>query len=240
MTPPATAAPPPAARPLVYGHRGARADEPENTLRSFRHAHRVGAEGVELDVRVSRDGRLVVIHDATVDRTTDGTGEVASLSLAELRELDAGRGERIPTLSEALDAFPGLVQVEIKAPEAVEALAELDRRTPLPSRAVLTSFHPEVLDRAARLLPRVERGLITATPGEDLPARAAELNATWVCPELTPELTARLVERCHAQGLRVDAWPAADARLLARCVALGADAVTTDHPALIDGWLGAA
>lgn len=239
MTPNRPAAPRPAVRPLVYGHRGARADEPENTLRSFRRAHQVGAEGVELDVRVSRDGHLVVIHDATVDRTTDGTGEVAALSLAELRELDAGQGERIPTLREALDAFPGLVQVEIKAPEAVAALAEFDRHTPLPERVVLTSFQAEVLDGAARLLPQVERGLITADPTAELPARAAEVKATWVCPELTPELTTGLVERCHAQGLRVDAWPAADAERLARCVALGADAVTTDYPALIDGWLRA-
>ncbi|WP_431774420.1 glycerophosphodiester phosphodiesterase [Streptomyces cucumeris] len=229
--------PSPSPRPLVYGHRGARADEPENTLRSFRRAHRAGAEGVELDIRLSRDGHLVVIHDATVDRTTDGTGAVAALSLAELRELDAGLGERIPTLAEALDAFPGLVQVEIKAPEAVAELAGLHRRTPLPGRVVLTSFHTGPLEHAASLMPGVERGLISHHPEDGLLERALELKTTWVCPELTPQLTPELVARFHHAGLRVDAWPAADAGRLARCVAIGADAVTTDHPALIDAWL---
>ncbi|MCQ4209252.1 glycerophosphodiester phosphodiesterase [Streptomyces longispororuber] len=218
-------------RPLVYGHRGARTEEPENTLRSFRRAAELGADGIELDVRVSADGRLVVIHDATVDRTTDGEGEVAALTLAQLRSLDAGSGERIPTLDEALASFEGLVQVEIKAPEAVRVIQDL------PERAVLTSFHPEVLEDAARRLPRVARGLITHRPGDDMLRTAKDLGAAWVCPELTDALTPGLVERCHAAGLRVDGWPAADRELLHGFVELGVDAVTTDHPGRIEEWL---
>ncbi|MFB8271933.1 glycerophosphodiester phosphodiesterase [Streptomyces sp. NPDC055955] len=218
-------------RPLVYGHRGARSEEPENTLRSFRRAAALGADGIELDVRVSADGHLVVVHDATVDRTTDGEGEVAALTLAQLRSLDAGSGERIPTLDEALASFDGLVQVEIKAPEAVRVIRDL------PDRAVLTSFHPDVLEDAARRLPGVARGLITHDPGEAMLRTAKDLGATWVCPAHTDALTAELVERCHAAGLRVDSWPAADRQLMRRFVELGVDAVTTDHPGLIDGWL---
>lgn len=225
---------------LVYAHRGARSEEPENTLRAFRRAEAAGADGVELDVRVSQDGHLVVIHDAVVDRTTDGTGKVADLSLRELQELDAGAGTRIPTLLQAVRAYPGPLQVEIKAPEAVAALADLDRRGDLPTRrTVLTSFTPAVLEHAARLLPHVERGLITHHPGEDLLEVVTDLKATWLCPELTPELTRRLVSRFQSAGVRVDAWPASGADRLARCVELGADAVTTDFPARIDDWLGA-
>ncbi|MDW6064895.1 glycerophosphodiester phosphodiesterase family protein [Streptomyces sp. FXJ1.4098] len=158
MTPSRPATPRPAVRPLVYGHRGARADEPENTLRSFRRAHRVGAEGVELDVRVSRDGHLVVIHDATVDRTTDGTGEVAALSLAELRELDAGQGERIPTLREALDAFPGLVQVEIKAPERWPLWPSSTGKPHCPSESCSPPSRPRRSTRPRGCCPRWNGG----------------------------------------------------------------------------------
>ena len=218
------------ARPLVYGHRGAQREAPENTLRSFRRAHEVGADGVELDIRVSRDGHLMVIHDATVDRTTDGSGQVCELTREELDRLDAGEGERIPTLTEALDAFPGLVQVEIKAAAAVPALALLDKSAALPERAVLTSFHQEVLAHAAELLPHVPRGLITHRCDAGLPAAITALKLAWICPELDPSLTAGTVAGFHEQGVKVDIWPAADPDRLARCVALGADAVTTDHP----------
>ncbi|WP_329173838.1 glycerophosphodiester phosphodiesterase [Streptomyces sp. NBC_01477] len=227
-------------RPLVYGHRGSREEAPENTLRSFRRAQEVGADGVELDVRVSRDGRLVVIHDATVDRTTNGTGKVHDLTRAQMAALDAGEGEGIPTLTEALDAFPGLVQVEIKAAAAVPALAELDRSDALPDRVVLTSFHRDVLAHAAELLPRVRRGLITHRCDDSVLAAVTDLELSWVCPELDPSLTAGMMAQFRDRGVKVDIWPAADRDHLGRCVALGADAVTTDHPGLIDAWLGGA
>ncbi|WP_371797430.1 glycerophosphodiester phosphodiesterase [Streptomyces sp. NBC_01718] len=224
-------------RPLVYGHRGSRAEAPENTLHSFRRAHEVGAEGVELDVRVSRDGHLLVIHDSTVDRTTNGTGEVAKLTFKQLRTLNAGEGERIPTLTEVLDVFPGLLQIEIKAPEAVPALCALDEMSSLPDRAMLTSFDQSVLAHAAEAMPHVQRGLITHHCGDELVEAVARLKLSWVCLELRPNLTSNLVERLHDVGVKVDLWPATDAERLARCVDLGADAITTDHPGLIDSWL---
>jgi glycerophosphoryl diester phosphodiesterase len=221
----------------VYGHRGARAEEPENTLRSFRRALALGADGIELDVRVSSDGHLVIIHDAAVDRTTDGSGEIASLTLAEIRSLDAGSGERIPTFEEAMEICTGLVQIEIKAPEAVEALAERDKRQPLPDGAVVTSFSRTAVESAARLMPHVPRGLITHHPGDEMLAQALELKASWVCPELKPELTAELVDRCHAASVQVDAWPAADREKTLYFRDIGADAVTTDYPGAVRQWL---
>lgn len=227
----------PVRRPLVYGHRGARADEPENTVRSFRRALELGADGIELDVRVSSDGHIVIIHDKAVDRTTDGTGEIAALTLDEIKSLDAGQGERIPTFEEAMDACAGgLLQIEIKALEAVEALAERDKRLPLPDGTVLTSFNRTAVEEAARLLPHVPRGLITHHPGPEMLAQALDLKATWVCPELKPELTEDLVARCHEAAVRVDAWPAADREKLLHFAAIGADAVTTDHVGRIEEW----
>ena len=93
--------------PRIIGHRGAKAYEPENTLRSIRRALDMGVQAVEIDVHASQDGRLVVIHDATVDRTTNGKGRVADLSWTELRRLDAGMGERLPSLEEVVVLRPG-------------------------------------------------------------------------------------------------------------------------------------
>lgn len=107
----------------ICAHRGGAAPHPENTLAAFRHAVDLGAHQIEFDVRRTRDGEIVVIHDAAVDRTCDGRGKVASLTLTELRELDAGNGERIPTLEEALLALPGdvWINLQIKRKEPIAA-----------------------------------------------------------------------------------------------------------------------
>lgn len=99
---------------VKVGHRGAAGHEPENTLRSFRRAMELGADMVELDVHLCGSGELVVIHDETVDRTTDGTGEVAKMTLDEMRALDAGKGERIPTLQEVIDLATGRMDINIE------------------------------------------------------------------------------------------------------------------------------
>ena len=108
----------------IMGHRGAPADEPENTLRSFRRALAVGVAAVELDVQLTKDGRLAVIHDETLDRTTNGRGPVQDFTLAELKRLDAGRGEPVPSLEEVFDLVQGQADlvVELKQPEAAGAL----------------------------------------------------------------------------------------------------------------------
>ncbi|WP_255953649.1 glycerophosphodiester phosphodiesterase [Streptomyces odontomachi] len=227
----------PVRRPLVYAHRGARADEPENTLRSYRRALAQGADGIELDIRVTSDGHLVVIHDKTVDRTTDGTGPVAEFTLAELQALDAGEGERIPTFDEAMAVCGDVVQIEIKALESVQVLAERERHTPLPEPVMLTSFNRTAVEEAARLLPHIPRGLITHHPGPDMIKDALDLKATWVCPELKPELTRELVDACHEAGIQVDAWPTKERDHLLRWIEIGADAVTTDFPGRIAEWL---
>ncbi|RLG49442.1 MAG: glycerophosphodiester phosphodiesterase, partial [Thermoproteota archaeon] len=109
---------------LAVAHRGASAYEPENTLRAVRRALELGANAVEVDVRVTKDRRLAVIHDETLDRTTSGSGRVRDYTLAELKRLDAGMGERIPSLEEVLkEASGALLVVELKDPDAVSELA---------------------------------------------------------------------------------------------------------------------
>jgi glycerophosphoryl diester phosphodiesterase len=171
---------------LVVAHRGASTQAPENTMESFRLGVEAGADAIELDVHLTKDGRLVVIHDETVDRTTDGSGAVAALTLKALRKLDAGarftdadgstpfagKGLAIPTFDEVLDWLPddiGLV-VEIKAraavPQVVEALRDRSVRTE--GRASVISFDEAAIDEAHALDPELATGylLVPSQPFE--------------------------------------------------------------------------
>ena len=136
----------------IVGHRGAMAIEPENTMRSFARAAELGVDAIELDVHLSRDGRLVIMHDELVDRTTDGTGAIADLDWAELRALDAGLGERVPELTEVWAEFDDVgLQIEVKSAAATTAVLELVRSgRPRALPTTITSFHPEVVAEASR------------------------------------------------------------------------------------------
>jgi glycerophosphoryl diester phosphodiesterase len=222
----------------IIGHRGAMGVEPENTLRSFRRAERDGAHALELDVRLSADGRLVVMHDAAVDRTTDGSGELAGMTLAELKRLDAGGGARVPAFAEVLEAVSLPIQTEVKAVEAFPVLARLVRERPelTGGRIIVSSFHREVLVAARAALPEVPRGLILHRAEEDMVDQARELGADWICPGMDG-LTREAVQKCREAGLRVDAWPGNSPEAVRRAVEVGADAVTTNYPGEVGGWL---
>ena len=166
---------------LIFGHRGASADAPMNTLAAFELARQDGADGIELDVHASRDGNLVVIHDDTVDATTDGSGFVHQKTLAELKALDAGsafgaafQGERIPTLDEVFAEFGAdlLINVEIKAtlrraPYIDRMIADQVRKHGLRDRVILSSFDPTTLRRAKEMMPMTLAGFLIQP---DMPA----------------------------------------------------------------------
>jgi glycerophosphoryl diester phosphodiesterase len=137
-------------RVLIVAHRGASAYEPENTIRSFERAFKLGADFVELDVRLSKDGVLVVIHDEAADRTTNGSGLVRSLTLNQLRLLDAGKGEKIPTLKEVLERFnrdEHMFFIEAKEPGLEEKLLEAIAEHKAQNRVTVTSFYHSVLKK---------------------------------------------------------------------------------------------
>ncbi|GAB3943455.1 glycerophosphodiester phosphodiesterase family protein [Kribbella albertanoniae] len=218
---------------IITGHRGALGTEPENTLRSFRRAVADGCDEIELDLRVTADGELVILHDATVDRTTNGTGEVASLTLTELRGLDAGLGEVVPTWSETVAAVDVRFQAEVKAEAAVPLLADSLRSDPaLAARTLVTSFHPEILLAARRAFPGVTTGRIFGRTTPDVLALTREAEATWALCGITG-LTSAFVAELHTAGLSVTAWPVPDAATLEQAVALGVDGITTDNPHLL-------
>ncbi|MFI5685371.1 glycerophosphodiester phosphodiesterase [Streptomyces sp. NPDC051636] len=214
---------------LTIGHRGVMGVEPENTLRSFVAAQQAGLDLIELDLHLSKDGALVVMHDADVDRTTDGTGPIAEKTLAELRALDAGRGERVPVFEEVLDAVKAPLQAEIKDVAAARALAEVMRRRDLVSRVEVSSFHDEAIAEIARLVPGVRTALIASRYGTDVVERAVAAGAATVCLNIR-RLTLEIVEHARKADLRIIGWVVNTQDHLRLVRALGLDGATTDYP----------
>ncbi|MER6536604.1 glycerophosphodiester phosphodiesterase [Streptomyces sp. 900105755] len=214
---------------LTIGHRGVMGVEPENTLRSFVAAQQAGLDLIELDLHLSKDGALVVMHDAEVDRTTDGTGPIADKTLEELRALDAGRGERVPVFEEVLDAVRTPLQAEIKDVAAARALAEVMQRRDLVSRVEVSSFHDEAVAEIARLVPGVRTALIASRYGTDVVERAQEAGAATLCLNIR-RLTLEVVEHARKADLRVIGWVVNTQDDLRLVRALQLDGATTDYP----------
>ncbi len=238
-----------AARVLNIAHRGASAAAPPNTLAAFRKAAELGADGVELDVHLSADGVPVVIHDFTVDGTTDGTGRVRDLPLAALRELDAGSrfdpafaGERIPTLEEVFAEIGGrlLINVELKSmpgndyPGMEEAVAALIRRFDLTDQVLVSSFNPLALRRFRRAAPEIPIGfLYEAAPLSRLARLLATLLPGLGLQAVHPHwslVRPETVHQAHRLGRRVVVWTVDEPEVMARMVGWGVDVVITNYP----------
>ncbi|MFE1952822.1 glycerophosphodiester phosphodiesterase [Streptomyces sp. NPDC059524] len=214
---------------LTIGHRGVMGVEPENTLRSFVAAERAGLDLIELDLHLSKDGALVVMHDADVDRTTDGSGPIAGYTLEELRAFDAGRGERIPVFEEVLDAVSAPLQAEIKDTAAARALAEVMHRRGLVDRVEVISFHDEAVAEIARLVPGVRTALVASRYGTDVVERAAAVGAGTLVLNIR-RLTQEIVEHARKADLRIIGWVVNTQDDLRLVRALGLDGATTDYP----------
>jgi glycerophosphoryl diester phosphodiesterase len=224
----------------VVGHRGAAAVEPENTLRGIRYALSLGVERVEIDVHLSKDGALVVMHDATVDRTTNGTGKIADLTLSEIKQLDAGKGERVPTLQEVVDVFKEawaqgcttLLQIELKGEGTAAPTVEAVKRNGIEDKVVLTCFNAERLAEAQRLLPQALFGFLTSTLEPDPIEIALKIGAGAV--HLRHDLASReWVERTHAAGLQARVWNIDDVERMKWAIALGVDGIGSNRPDLL-------
>ncbi|MEU0087407.1 glycerophosphodiester phosphodiesterase family protein [Streptomyces sp. NPDC006274] len=214
---------------LTIGHRGVMGVEPENTLRSFVRAEQSGMDAIELDLHLSKDGALAVMHDAEVDRTTDGKGPIAEMTLAELRQLDAGGGERVPVFEEVLDAVRSPLQAEIKDVAAARALAEVMRRRDLVPRVEVSSFHDEAIAEISALVPGVRTVLIASRWGADVVDRAKAVGAHSLALNIR-RLTLETVEHAHAEGLGVIGWVVNTQDHLRLVRALALDGATTDYP----------
>ncbi len=220
---------------LVFGHRGAAGHCPENTLASVRHALALGVDAVEIDVRLLDDA-LIVLHDPTLDRTTNGHGSYKTMSLAALRALDAGQGELVPLLEEVIALTLGRVMLNIEVKEAGIAAQVIERtlvatsaRPAWREHMLLSSFDVETSAVLARLHGPMRLGLLYE---EDFPAalaRAMTLGADALHMALE-HLNAADVARAHAQGIVVYVYTVNDAPAIARCRAAGVDGVFSDYP----------
>ncbi|KWT63795.1 hypothetical protein ADL21_00010 [Streptomyces albus subsp. albus] len=223
--------------PEVIGHRGTAADE--NTMRGFRDAQRAGASGVELDVWWTRDGVPVVMHDPTVDRTTNGHGAVANLTVAQVSRLRTARGEHVPTLDEALRYAAGhqlTVLVELKptpTPAQMRTLLAAIRATGAQRYVLVHSFNAEAVAAVRRAAPELRTALThdkTPISGKKAAQYGTALNVSRFLA------TAEAVREWHAAGLRVYTWTANWPPAWEKLKAASVDAVLTDRPAAYKEW----
>jgi len=246
------------ARTLVIAHRGGAQLRPENTLAAFTHAAALGVDMLEMDLRATADGVLVVVHDATVDRTTDGQGRVDTLSLSALQKLDAGyrwspdggrshpfrgTGVRVPTLAEVLAGFPRLrMVVEIKPADPALAVTACERirRSGMTQRVLVASMHGAVLEAFRAACPEVATSM---GPGEarlfyfaSLVHLSAALSPAAQALQIPYALgervlaTAGLAAAARARNLKLHVWTVNEETRMRRALALGIDGIMTDRP----------
>ena len=225
---------------LIIAHRGASSYAPENTIAAFDLALQLGARHLELDVHLTRDDYLVIIHDDTLGRTTNGTGPVASQTLAILQTLDAGAwfgeafvGARIPTLAEVLTRYQGRahLHIELKGHTAhlPQQTVDLVRVHGMVPHVTFTSFQHAHLQTMRAYAPELPMGWLVGEISAAVIAQAHALGCAQLCPRaslVTPEL----VQRLHAEGFRVRAWGVADDALMRQVVDAGADGMTVNFP----------
>jgi glycerophosphoryl diester phosphodiesterase len=235
-------------RPVIFGHRGASAYAPENTLASFELARVQCADAIELDAKLSSDGEVVVIHDSTVDRTTNGHGQVSQLTWTKLRSLDAGssfsdrfRGEKIPRLEEVFETLGKKIFINVELTnyatprdQLVEKVCALVRKHGLEKWLIFSSFFASNLKKAEQLVPEVPRGLLATHGWLGAWARsfgfsfgdyaALHLHRTNVNP---PQ-----IQRVHRLRRRIHVWTVNRAEEMSRLHAWGIDGIFTDDPPL--------
>lgn len=218
---------------LLIGHRGAKSLEPENTLLSVRRAMEIGVDAVEIDVRLTKDREVIVIHDETVDRKTNGTGRVCDLTLAEIRGLDAGKGERLPTLQEGIDVTRGKVEllIELKEAGTEETVAEHIRRNDIYESSYVISFWHDLVKKVKEMDSRIRTGvLLVGCPVDGCLARSAGADAfvmkyTFVNPQL--------VKTAHSEGFKVFIWNIDDRDLVKPYADMEVDGIASNDPRIL-------
>jgi glycerophosphoryl diester phosphodiesterase len=230
----------------TIAHRGASGHAPENTMAAFRRAVELGAHFIETDLQITRDARVIAIHDFTLDRTTNGKGQVHLLPLEEILALDAGgwyggrgaavfSGERVPTLKEILDfakEHDVIFYLEIKSGPAwgiEHAVVAALRDQNASARVVILSFDPATLDSVHRLDSTMMTGFLLEHPSNDLVERTVRAGARQIVARgdlITPDV----VEKAHSAGLQVVAWTINETEQMLRLIAAGVDGIITDYP----------
>ena len=219
---------------LITGHRGAAKLEPENTLLAMRKALDLKVDQIELDVHLTRDAHLIVMHDETVDRTTNGHGAIAQMTLQEVRALDAGKGERVPTLQEVIDLVRGkaILQIELKGAETEEPTVRAVEQNQIVDQVLLTSFVHDRLRRVRQLNPRIRIAALWFEAPPDACEQAVAMGAEALHVHYE-HLDAALVQSAHAGGLQIRAWNPDTIAEIQRVIDLGVDGIGSNRPDLL-------
>lgn len=233
-------------RTLVIAHRGASALAPENTLAAFEKGIEVGADAVEIDVHLTRDNRVVVMHDGNLDRTTDGIGPTYQRMLGEIKRLDAGSwfdarfaGERVPTLEETLDLLRNraVVLIEVKPNGIARAVVDVVRQMKAVEHVVIQSFHPGTVRTVRELDPRIPTSLLTVRPGATRPRRrgrsmvkrAVKVGANALSVRYAG-LDSRTVEEIHHRAMALWVWTVDEEQDMRAMIEAGVDGIITNRP----------
>ena len=233
---------------MNIAHRGFSSQFPENTLLSFQRALDLGVNRLELDLQLTRDDHLIVMHDRTVDRTTDGSGQTVDLTLRDLKELDAGSwlapefaGQRVPTFLEVIESLASstifVVELKFVGNDGIQGVIDLIDRTDLSDRVVISSFDLEKLPTVKTLAPDLPTTALLKPDGTSPQEKidlAGKLGIDTLGPRCT-EVTRELIEAAHAAGLLVRAWGLArdQGEEMTRLIDLGIDGMTTDCPDIL-------
>jgi len=218
---------------IIMGHRGAAAIEPENTLLAIERAIDLGVDAVEIDIHLSKDKELVVIHDATVDRTTNGTGPVSGFTIQDIKRLDAGKGESIPTLQEVIDVIDRrvLLVIELKEKGTEVPVIDLIRRNDLFEKACVISFWHRLVKTVKETNSRIKTGvLLVGSPVDTCIATHASADTLVMKYSFVDR---ELVKTAHSQGLKVFIWNIDDQDLLRPYMDMGVDAIGTNDPRVL-------
>jgi glycerophosphoryl diester phosphodiesterase len=232
---------------LNIAHRGASGTFPENTLAAFRAAIAAGAQMCELDVQLTRDRAVVVMHDDTVDRTTDGHGAVAEFNLGELKRLDAGvrfdagacRGERVPTLDEVFEAVAGrcALNIELKTGGFEREVAAIVRKWNAVGESIISSFEWEALETMRTVDPAIRLGVLAEKDPDATLDAAARMRAFSVNPRFDIA-TREFCAKAHARGLKVLTWTVDLPEAMRYLIDAGVDGIITNYPERMRALIG--
>lgn len=220
----------------IIAHRGASGHAPENTLLAFKQAISIGCNGIEMDVRLSKDNRAIVIHDSTINRTTNGKGKVAKMTLEEIKKNHCAEKQKIPLLEEVLELCQNKIKffIELKSPGTPEAVNKIISNYKIVQDVVIISFNFNLLKEIKKLNPQIEIGYLFKNYWLDYFLKpfwnqAKKIRLSRICPRfdiITPQMT----NKAHELGLKVYVWGINDKKLADKMKILEADEIATDFP----------
>jgi glycerophosphoryl diester phosphodiesterase len=235
-------------QPLIYAHRGASAHAPENTISAFMLAIEHGADGIEFDIKVTKDGRVIVLHDQTLQRTTTGSGDLKNLTFDELRKLDAGSkfstkyaGEKLPTLEEVFEAVGNRIGINIEltnyatpGDDLIEKVAKILVNVKDTSKVMFSSFNWGNLKKVRKLCPEIPCGILA------LPGIAGWLSRSYFTRNIPHEavhpyfadVKINDVKYWHQKGYKVNIWTVNEPKEMLRLKEIGVDMIMSDDPEL--------